>query len=380
MSPPSPDRVRALFPAALRACYLNAAASSPICLPVEPAAVQHWRETVEWGDVGWPQWLARRDEIRRQLARYLGATSREVGFLPSTSVGFHVAGWMLKRLGVRRIVTLAQEFPSTTIPLLHQGFSLKVVHPRPDGTYALEDIERALKGAQALAASAVQYASGFRLDLAAVGRLCQRRGAYFALNAAQALGQVPVDVAAHRVDFLCAPSHKWMMGGYGVGLFFARRALIREVGLPWAGWLSVKAPMRMDNFAGGGGLAVRAEASALEAGGPSYAGLFAFGAALDLHARLGIARVEKQIARLQRYLRGRLLERGLRPNAPQGSGICVFPVHLDARRAARALAKKGVVVSPRGGGLRVSTHVFNNEEDVDQLIWAIDKLRLRPAA
>lgn len=384
-----PAEVRALFPAVVRASYLNAAAASPICLPVERANTEHYREALEWGDIGWSAWLKRKEEIRAELARFIGASAREVAFLGSTSMGFNaVARWLVFR-GVREVVTLAQEFPSTTVPLLHAGLTLRVVAPRDDGSYPVEDIEAALtRRTGAVALSLVQYASGFRADLTAIGRLCLARRLLLAVNGAQALGQVPLDVKAQHVDFLCATSHKWMMGGYGTGLFYVRAGLLDS--LPFAGWLSTDDAMQMQPFPGSArrgkgvftarGVKLRQRASSLEVGCGPYGALFGFGAALELLRRVGIARIEKHNLSLQRHLREELASRGFAPNAPLGSGICVFRIHGSPHRAAAELAKKGVVVSARGGGLRVSTHVFNDEEDLEQLFWAMDRLRLRPAS
>ncbi|MFZ5472145.1 MAG: aminotransferase class V-fold PLP-dependent enzyme [Myxococcota bacterium] len=391
--PLSPKQLRALFPAVLRTSYLNAAASSPIALPVEKAAADHLRETVEWGDVGFSSWLSRKEEIRSRFARFIGAREGEVGFLPSTSMGFQAVGRMLHELGVREVVTLAEEFPSTTLPFLHQGFRLRVVRARADGSYPVEDIAAAVtRRTGAIALSAVQYASGYRAELEALGRLCRAQKLYFAVNGAQALGQVKVDVRAQRIDFLCGTSHKWMMGGYGTGVFFARKALLEKVQLPFAGWLSVEKAMAMAPFVGAKtrgkgrvfiarGAHFRREASALEAGCGAYAPLFSFGAALELIERVGLPTIEAHHARLQKALRRRLRALGFVPNAPderaRGSGICVFRVQGEPHRVAAELAKKGVMVSPRGVGIRVSTHVFNNEEDVDQLFWAMGKLGVR---
>lgn len=397
----TPARARALFPAVRQLSYLNAAASSPLARPVEKAAAGHLHETALWGDRGFPRWLVKKEQIREAFAQYIGAAAGEVAFTPSTSMGFHVVGRMLADAGVREVVTLEQEFPSTTLPLLHLGLKLVVVKPRADGRYAVEDLERALtRRTGAVAVSAVQYSSGFRLDLAAVGRLCHAQNLFFAVNGAQALGQVPLDVRKARIDFLCGTSHKWMMGGFGVGLFYARAALLAEARLPFAGWLSTKAPMAMDGFVGakvlgreqaapGGsftamGLATRRDAAALETGSGPWAPMLGFGAALELHQRIGIEAVLAHNLKLQQVLRPRLRSLGFSPNAPDepsmGSGICVVKPAGDARAIAHELAKKGVLVSPRGGGIRISTHLFNNEADLDRLFWAMGQVGLQPGA
>jgi cysteine desulfurase / selenocysteine lyase len=392
----SPSDVRAWFPATQRASYLSTAASSPIALPVEKAIVDHYREAVESGDLHFDAWLRRREEVRARFARFIGAAPRDVAFVGSTSWGFHFAARLLQQRGVTEVVTLEGEFPSTTVPFLHLGFHLRVVRRRPDGSFALEDIAAAVgPHTGAIAASAVQFASGFRLDLSGVSRLCRDRGLAFAVNAAQALGQVPLDVNAIGADFLCAPSHKWLLGGYGVGLFYARAEMLDGVDLPVAGWQSVHKPWAMDALPGtritraahgepwfeAQGVGVRREVPALEIGSHPFGTIFGVGAALEIQEGVGMATIEQHNAALQQLLRAGLRERGFRPNSPdepsRSAGICVFAIAGNPSIIARELASKGVVVNARGGGLRVATHVFNTEEDIGRLFRALDAEGIR---
>ncbi len=394
----TPAQVRELFPATQRASYLNAAAASPIALPVEKAIAEHYREGVESGDLHFPAWLKRREEVRQAFARFIGASPQEVAFTASTSYGVYTVGQYLLRRGIREVVTLEGEFPTTTLPLLNQGLTLRVVRPQRDGAYRAEDIEAAI-GAEtgAVIASAVQFASGFRLDLKRVSELCRARGLLFAVNGAQTLGQLPLKVDEVQADFLCGTSHKWMFAGYGIGLLYVRREILESTEPPIGSWLSVENPMAMNNLSGAAvtgrsedarwfearGTKFRREASALEIGVGSLGVLFGLGEALAIHESVGLETTERHIAGLQRQLRKGLRERGFSPNAPDdpamGSGICVVPVSGEPLAVVRELLKKGVVLTPRGVGVRISTHVFNTAEDVDKLFWALDDAGVKPA-
>jgi selenocysteine lyase/cysteine desulfurase len=393
----TPAQLRELFPATRSACYLNAAAASPISLPVEKAISGFYREAVESGDVHFPEWLRQREAAREALARFIGAQPHDVAFTPSTSYGVHVLGRLLLARGIGEVVTLEGEFPSTTLPLLNLGLTLRVVKARADGSYALEDLEAAVgPRTGALIASAVQYASGFRLDLEGVSRICKARNLRFAVNAAQALGQIPLRVDRVGADFLCATSHKWLFGGYGVGIFYARREMLEGVELPMGSWLSVENPMAMDNLVGAEvtgresqrpffeakGTRFRREATALEIGAGPIGLILGLGAGLALHEQVGLEETERHNGGLQTLLRSGLRRRGFVPNAPDdpaiGSGICVIPVEGDPSSVVRELGKSGVVLTPRGGGVRISTHVYNVEEDVEKLLWAIDEVGVKP--
>lgn len=390
--PLSPPQLRSFFPAATRYAYLNAAGASPLATPV--CAAQHavLREMEQDGDTFFPAWLERRENLRHRLAAFFDARAHELAFMPSTSMGFSVVADAFCQLGVRRVLTLSTEFPSTTLPLLHRGLELSVVEPRPDGSFSVEQLENACTGATgAVAVSAVQYASGFRIDLPALSDFCRRRGLYLALNVAQAAGQVKVSVEETPVDFLCGTSHKWMMGGFGVGFFYAREALFASLKLPFASWLSTENPMAMNAFVGAHavsdaprvlrGASFRNTPSALETGVTSFVGLAGFDAALALLQGVGMGAVEAHNRLLQRQLRSRLRARGFTPNAPDEAcvGLCVIGVKGHPHEVAAALHRQGVVVTARGGGLRLSTHVYNATEDLDRLEEAFQECGIEPS-
>ncbi|MBK7860914.1 MAG: aminotransferase class V-fold PLP-dependent enzyme [Archangiaceae bacterium] len=371
---------RALFPALSRYAYLNAAASSPLATPVAEAAMGQLRESLAEGDLHFPRWLAFKETLRERLGALFQAPARQVAFTPSTSLGFHAVAELFWRRGIREVLTLDAEFPSTTVPLLARGLKLKVVKARPDGTYRPEDLE----GGEAIALSAVQYGSGFAIDLSAVRALARTRKVPLAVNVAQALGQVPL--SADGIDFLCGTSHKWLMGGYGTGFFYAREGWLEEHGLPWAGWLTPPESQRWQAFPGSRwegavaeGADLRTETLGLDAGGGNWSGLFAFGAALALIEQAGVARIHAHNLELQRQLREGLTRRGFHPNAPLMTGICVTRVKGDPLEAVRALLQQGVVVTPRAGGVRFSTHGYNDATDVERALEAIDRAKLQPA-
>jgi selenocysteine lyase/cysteine desulfurase len=213
------------------------------------------------------------------------------------------------------------------------------------------------------------------------------------INAAQGLGHVAVEVEALGAAFLAGTSHKWLGAGFAQGVLYAQREWL-EGPLPLAGWLSVElrdlwhsmpCVERFDDARGfvATGARTRHEASALEVGAVPWVGLYGLHAALDLHESLGASAILQHNLALQRVLREALRARGFVPNAPDapevGSGICVVPVAGDANEVVRTLLREAnIMTTARGGGLRLSTHYFNTEGDVQQLIDAVDRLGIRP--
>lgn len=392
----TPAELRALFPTLEKYTWLNAAASSPTPRPVYEAMERHLAETMASGDLGYHRWARFKEDLRTRLATFLNASPHELAFTPSTSFGFHVIAQMLKAKGITEVLSLETEFPSTTLPMLYDGLTMRGVRRRPDGSYPLADIAGALTPRTgAVAVSVVQYASGYRVDLEGLAALCRERNLALCLNAAQALGQVPLDVKRLGAAFLAATSHKWFMGGYGIGLLYIDDAWLREVQLPMGGWLSV-APheqfqawmhaTREDDAAGfiARGTRIRQEAGALEVGGGAWVGLYGVDAALTLHEQVGVENTLAHNVALQRQLRAGLRARGFTPNSPDApetlSGICVVPVKGDPAETVRTLVREAqIVTTARGGGVRISTHAYNSPTDVEALLAAFDRLAIEPA-
>jgi|APLak6261679142_1056127.scaffolds.fasta_scaffold00066_12 selenocysteine lyase/cysteine desulfurase len=391
----TPGQLRAQFPALQKTTWLNAAASSPTPQPVYDAMERCLRDALEYGDAHYPAWARFKDDTRARLARFLGATTKELAFTPSTSFGFHVIGQLLKARGITEVLTVEAEFPSTTLPLLYDGLTLRGVRMRPDGTVTLDALAAALTPKTgAIAISAVQYASGFRIDLKQVSELCRAKGLAFIINAAQGLGHVPLDVKQLGADFLAGTSHKWFMAGYGTGVLYVAQRWLDEVRLPFGGWLSVEPheqfqtwvhAHRVDDAHGftATGTKFRREASALEAGGGPWVGFYALDAALALHEAVGVENTLRHNVALQLKLRAGLRSRGFVPTTPDDpatlSGICVVPVQGAPMEVVRALLhREQVSTTARGGGLRLSTHVFNDESDLERLYEALDRLAIKP--
>ena len=363
--------VREQFPITKRVAYLNAAEGSPIPKLAAREAKRFYDEALAEGEAAWGRWLERLEEVREKTAKFINAGKDEIAFTLNTSHGMNLIAGML--VGEGGVVTMEDEFPSSTLPWLNKGFKVKFVKPR-NNVYDLESIGRALSGeAKILVTSHVQYATGFKQDLAGLGELCESRGLTYVVNATQSAGAMPIDVKEARVDFLVFSGLKWLMAGHGVGVLYVNKKWHGKLKYPFAGWRSVKDPGSMDNK----NLDFKPSALALEAGCPHFPNIFALGGALDLLNAVGKGNVEKRIYELGDRLVEGLAELRLSVLSPlereHRSGITLVKVRNPAGMV-KELSKRGAVVSARGGGLRASVHIYNNERDVDRLVEELGRL------
>jgi selenocysteine lyase/cysteine desulfurase len=361
--------IRALFPAAEHYTYLNTAAAPPLSVLAAREGKRYYDEMADYGDVAWESWLSRAEQIRDKLAAFVNAEARSVAFTYSTSHGMNLIAGMLGHCG--DVLCPADEFPSCTLPWLQHRYRVDFVGSGDHGVIDLNDIEKSIAAKTSIfVTSFVQFATGFRQDLVALGRLCRDRNLVLVVDATQGMGVFPIDVTNSGIDFLVFSGYKWAQAGYGIGGLYVAPRFLNPTSFPVAGWWSVRDPEAVVNDR----LDLKETAAALEVGCPQFAGIFALGAALTLFEEIGKSRIEHRIHELTDYLHQQLKAERFSIASPfkreQRSGITIVEMR-DAPDVVRQLAKRKIIVSARGKGLRISVHIFNNFDDIDRLIAAL---------
>jgi cysteine desulfurase / selenocysteine lyase len=364
--------IRALFPAAERYTYLNTAAAPPLSILAAREGKRYYDEMADHGDVAWESWLGQLEQIRGRLAAFVNAEARSVAFTYSTSHGMNLIAGMLGHCG--DVLSPADEFPSCTLPWLQHRYRVDFVGSRDRGVINLNDIEKSMTAnTRIVVTSFVQFATGFRQDLDALGRLCRDRDMVLVVDATQGMGVFPIDVTNSGIDFLVFSGYKWAQAGYGIGGLYVAPRFLNPTSFPVAGWWSVRDPEAVVNDR----LDLKETAAALEVGCPQFPGIFALGAALTLFEEIGKSRIEQRIHELTDYLHQQLEAERFTIASPlkreQRSGITIVEMR-DAPDVVRQLAERKIIVSARGKGLRISVHIFNNFDDIDRLIAALGEV------
>jgi cysteine desulfurase / selenocysteine lyase len=364
------SEIRKRFPVTERIAYLNSAAAGPVTIASQAVAAGYYEKMMRDGDVHWNRWLADRESVRRKVADYLNAEPEEIAFTTNTSQGMNVIVDALEDRG--EVISSELEFPVTTLPWMHRRIPVHLL-PATDGEVRVEDIQKAMTDKTGvIALSHVQFSNGCRIDPTAFGEIKGRHA--LVINASQSAGAFALDVKQMKIDALCATGHKWLLSGYGSGFVYLSRELLAQSMPRWISWLSVEDPfaMRNDEFR------PRHDAAAgVELGCPHFAGIFALGAALDLIAEVGIQNIQNRVLDLNSYLTSHLAANGwkiLSPLANEASRSAETLVAADEPAAlTRHLLRRRVVVTEKPQGIRVATHFFNNEDDIDRLIAAMNE-------
>lgn len=362
--------VRKEFPVCEKYVYLNPAGGSPVSKSAADEGKRFYDEMLEFGDTYWETWLERTENVRKSLADFIGAKREEIGFTTNTSHGMNLVAQFLKGKGT--VLTMEDEFPSTTFPWMNQGTKIKMVKAA-DHAFPIDAIKKEVTpDVKILIASYVQYKTGFRQDLEELGKFCKKNNLIFVVNATQALGIFAVDVKKCNIDFLMFTGLKWATAGYGIGGLYIDKKWLNPENFPFAGWRSVEVPEKMDNLA----LDLKNEASVIESGCPHFPNIFALGGALNLLKRIGAENIKKRVLYLNRLIEKKLAEIGIdvicQKEDKHRSGILIAKIP-DAKLVVGELLKKNIIVSARGEGMRVSASIFNNEKDIQTFI---DELKI----
>ena len=379
--PRVPDfaEIRADFPALARHTYLNAAAASPTPRPVRAAVETLHRQLEEDGDLHWDAWSARKEEVRVSVARLVNAEPDEIAFVPNTSTGINLIVDLLEHDGPVTSDTL--EFPTVTLPWRHRGLPVRFVEPRPGRCARPGGLRRSrsswhtLRRRTALPAapscvSHVQFSNGCRQDLDAFAAVKGSR--HFVVCGSQSTGAFPIDVRRNRIDAFATAGHKWLCAGYGAGFCYISRPLL-ERRPRTMGWMSVRKPYAFDNR----DYELLPSARRTELGCPPFGQIFALGAAVEYLLGIGIDRISQRVLQLNTYLTDGLARVGVRVLSPggthrSGETLCAFERPADV---IEFLLARDIHVTRKPEGIRVATHFFNNEEDVDRLVAALAEYR-----
>jgi selenocysteine lyase/cysteine desulfurase len=367
---------RHLFPVTEEYAYLNHAAVAPYSVPVARAMDDFVVRRHRRGGLDFQEWEDRLDKVRGLVAQLIDAAPEEIAFISNTSHGLNIVASGIDWQEGDNLIGAETEFPANVYPWLNlQRMGVKVrLAPARDNRILIEDIAALMdERTRLVALSFVEFATGFRNDLRAIGQLCRERGIYFCVDGIQGLGALDLKVTQSPVDFLAAGGPKWLMGPIGAGFFYCRQALIEKLIPSRVGWWGVVE--RDDFFCYDSPL--REDARRFEEGSLNFLGIHGLGASLELLLEVGIPQIEEQVLGLTDYLIAGLQERGYNVTTPiaslqERSGIvCFNHPHHALDDLGQRLSKARVVISERGQVIRVSPHFYNDETDIDQLLSAL---------
>ena len=371
------DKIREQFPITKNKTFLNHAAQSPLPKPVADVMCKCIDElsnlgttSMDWNDGGKPY-----------FARLIGAEPGEISFVENTSMGLNIVANMLQYPHSSKVVTTDLEYPSAVYPWLRKRLGVRVHYVKNvEGKVLLDDMEKAIDDKTvAVVISHVEYANGFRHNLKVLSEMAHEHGAYLVVDAIQSVGTMPVDAERDDVDFLALSCYKWLLSPPGVGYLYVKDELIDKFEPPFVGWASVNQEIfetvdMWDIYE----MPLAKTASRFEVGTPSYPSLTAANVAMKMLLDFGIENVHERIIQFTDRLIENVRKLRLEVQTPEDkhhrSGIVNFKIR-EPEKVVEKLKEKGIIVSARANGIRVSPHFYNTEEEIDRLAKEIKSLK-----
>jgi selenocysteine lyase/cysteine desulfurase len=364
---------RSQFPVTASWAFLDHAAVAPLPAPAVAALHDYAKSLATHGVTAFREWAARLAHVRQLAAKLINAPDPDdVYFVPNTTHGVGVVAEGFPWRAGDNVVLAAEEYPANQYPwmnLAHRGVEVRAV-PSRGNRISLDDLRAAINArTRVLTVSAVEFASGFRHDLDALGELCRANDVFFFVDAIQGLGVFPIDVQNAPIDALSADGHKWLLGPEGAGIGYVRREWVERLHPIGVGAFSVVNPWAFSTI----DFRLKPHAGRWEGGAYNMPGLTALGASIELLLSAGIENVRSRVLELTDYLCDRALARGWhvfssRAESEKSGIVSLTHPTLPPEEVVKRCKAAGVAVNARSGRVRVSPHAYNTETELDRFL------------
>lgn len=352
--------------------YLQTGSLGPTPRPVMEHTIAAWRELeLNPSAKGYGSLEQAMEAVRTRAATFMGCKTTELVITRSTTEGMNWVAQGIAWTAGDRVLTSDQEHPGGRVcwdyVARRSSVALDVV-PIPPGENNAQAIidgfaKRITPRTRVLSFSHVLSSTGLRMPVAELSALARSHGCMAVVDGAQAAGGMPVDVKALGCHVYATSGHKWLLAPKGTGLLY----LADDLG------------SSIDPIALQGG---RASYSA-SSGVTSIPSVIGLGAALMYLSSIGLGAIETHDLALRNRLflalQGvpRLRVVSAAPG-PLASALLTFrlPDGIESGAFQAVMREKHRIelkVVPKNwmNGIRVSTHLFNTEQDVDALVAAL---------
>lgn len=374
--------VRQLFPLSKDSIYLNNGTMGPSPYPVIEAMHKAMMEEDQHGSYGgWEATMAK-------LAKFVGANDDEIALTHNVTEGINIACWGLPLNRGDEVILTTHEHVGNAAPWLCRqklhGIVIKTFTPAMTADETLNRISALInKNTKAIACPHIPCTQGQVLPVKEICKLAKEKGLYSVIDGAHGPGMLLLDLHDIGCDTYATCSHKWMLGPKGTGFLYVRKGFQDTLQAYTVGGGSIDGDWNMN-------LVPLCKPEYAKSGHRYYGGTQATGlykgvnAAIDFIEIIGMKNIHKRIKSLGKYTQDSLLEFGDKVEL-------ITPTEERSRCAVNGFRIKGVDNNkfytvcadnkirirsvPENGlnSLRVSTHIYNNRTEIDQLMDLIRK-------
>ncbi len=317
------------------------------------------------------------EQARGKCANLFSVNAEDITFLSNASEGINNVAYGLDWKAGDNVVIADVEFPSGLLPwtrLERQGVEIRVVkhknwQTRLDDIAALVDTRT-----RVVTLSHVSMLTGQRIDLPALSQLVRSSNALLLLDATHAAGVVPVD--ARLADVMVSSCYKWLLGTHGAAVFYVNRETLPDFEPPFLGWNSVASHGGWEQPTQ---FTLKPDLHRFQPGNTGFISVYILDNALDHLLDIGIENIEAHALALSGKIRDAVDNLGLELMTPpaaadRAGNVCFLANDLETVRA--ELERRQVLIWGAYAGfgrLRISTHLYNDSDDADRCIDALQQ-------
>lgn len=364
---PMPDweAVRNEFPSLRGRTFLNTATFGQLPQRSVDAVARHFERRNAHACMDFLEWFDDIDAIRASVAKLIHCQAEDIAFIPnaSTALSLLITGMQWK--AGDEILSLDNEFPNNLYwPSLLTQSGVRFVTAPWSRIY-----ESLTNRTRLVLASTVNYSTGFRVPAQELSAELRKRGIRSYFDGTQSIGALRFDTAEVKPDMLAAHAYKWLLGPNGSGFVYVSPELREALRPNVVGWRSHKDWRNVDALHEGAPEFVSG-AEKYEGGMLNFPSLYGMGASIEMMLELGPEQIEERVLLLAEEC-ARVLEESGGEVEHRGSPIVTARFSGDASELSRRLKERRIMVSARHGRLRVSSHFYNNQEDLQRLREAL---------
>ncbi|MGM9946880.1 aminotransferase class V-fold PLP-dependent enzyme [Floccifex sp.] len=324
------------------------------------------------------------NQTRKVVSQLIHCDSSEIGFVKNTCEGVSILAFGFPFEKGDNVIVIDQEHQANLFPWIHvhqqKGIDLHVVKSH-DGNIFIEDIINQMDDhTRIVAISAIQFSTGFYMDLKELGNICHQKNILFMVDGIQALGRMHIDVQEMHIDYMASGTNKGLLGTLGAGFVYCSKKWIEKITPLYASYQSVinhvSPPAITTNF---DFIEWHTDARRFESGNLSYNCILALQKGIELILELGIENIESKIISLEKYLRNKIKNVSLKvvefKNEKNYGGIvCVYyPINYE-NSVKEVLKKYKIHCTMRGGYIRLGINFYNTFEQMEQVSKAIHEM------
>ncbi len=353
---------RKSFPGLQDCIYTDTAATGLMYTDLIKWRQEHDQDQLSRGSSNWSDKISILDETRVALKKFFKADEAEVALVPNFSIGLNLL--LENQLPEQKTLLIEHDYPSVNWPMENRNFNISYVVPDLN---LEQNISRKIASEKIdiLALSLVQWLNGIRIRPGFLKELKDQHPSLLIIaDGTQYCGAFSHDFDSSGIDVLGASGYKWLLGGYGNGFMIIRKSAISRFASPSAGFNSAN-----------GDLSRRHDIPLWKRLEPGHLDSLNFGSlyySLNFLDRIGMNKIDAHNSRLAAYAQQQfgklgLLQKEVIEREDHGS---IFRL-VAGKDLFEHLRQNRVKCSWRSGGVRLSFHFYNTEQEVDRIVEII---------